>query len=159
MAGGWGVWKTISITPWRLFLQDAFLQDVLLSPFEIWGILTGGNREEVGPMRKLRIGMTGNVGVRSAAINATAGGISGIVGGRALVEEKESLVASGEVAEAPSPTYGYLRSNALLFDRKADDLINAWVWGGVRCKSRPSAPNWLPSTSDRKILNVKRARS
>ena len=80
-----GDWETISIPQRWLYLQDAFFQHVLVSPYEIWDILMGRNRDEPNPKRQLRIGMAGNVGGGSAAINAMVETIEGLVGGRAMV--------------------------------------------------------------------------
>ena len=86
-------------------LMESFIPNVLVIPFEICEISVGRNREEMNPMRKLRIWMTGNVGGGAPPINASVGSIEGFIGGRALVEMKAELGARGSVAEAPMPTY------------------------------------------------------
>ena len=52
----------MSITSWWVYLDATFLKHVLVSPFEIWEILMGRNRDEPNPKRGLMIGMAGNVG-------------------------------------------------------------------------------------------------
>ena len=109
-------------------MEEAFFLHVMVIPFGIWGILMERGREEPNPKRQLRIRMAGNVGGGgAAAINASVETIEGFVGGGDRVEVQESLVARGVATEAPAPTYGYLRKNDVLFNRKDDDLISDWV--------------------------------
>ena len=76
--------------------------------------------------------MTGNVGGGAPAINALVETIEGFIGGRAMVEMKSELGARGLVAEAPMPTYGYLRKDEFLYRRKDGDLINGWAIDALR---------------------------
>ena len=41
--------KTISTTSWWLYMGEAFLPHVLVSPFGIWGILMERSRDELNP--------------------------------------------------------------------------------------------------------------
>ena len=62
-------WKTLSIITWWFCLKESFIPHVLVSPFGICVISMGRNAEEMNPRRKLRIGMTGNVGGGAPSIN------------------------------------------------------------------------------------------
>ena len=134
--GGWGGpecgiqigengedWETISVILRCVSLEDAFLKNVLVSPYEILEILMGHNREEGNPRRKLRIGTARNAG-NVASINAMVETIDGVVGSRALVGENEALAARGHLAEMPAPAYGYVRGIFLLRERMEFDLCN-----------------------------------
>ena len=56
-------WGTISIVQWWVVIKENVAPHVMASPFEMWEILMGWNMNEVTlPRRKLRIGMTGDVG-------------------------------------------------------------------------------------------------
>ena len=81
-------WETIPISQWRLYLKDAFVKHVLASPYEIYEILMGHNRE-LNPRKKLRIGATGNAGV--VAICVMVETIVGTVGGLARVDVTAAL--------------------------------------------------------------------
>ena len=108
-------------------MKENFIPHVMVSPFGIWEILTVRNSEEVNHRRKLRIGMTGNVGWGAPSINALTETIEGFIGGRSLKEMKVELGAKGLLAEVPSPTYGYLGSDDFYHRSRDGDLINDWA--------------------------------
>ena len=90
----------------------------------------GRNRDGPNPKRKLRIGMAGNVGGGSAAINVLVETTEGIVGGRAMAGESAALSERGVPTELPMPKYGYVRISMALFGERDGDMINDW--GGIR---------------------------
>ena len=71
-------------------IGDAFLKRVLVSPYEIFAISMGRNREEVNTRRKRMIGTTGNAGSQ-ASINVMVETIERIIGTRSLEEANAAL--------------------------------------------------------------------
>ena len=88
-------------------------------------------REVILPRQKLMIGMTGNVGGGSPAINAVAGTIGAYIEGRSLGGIKRELGSRGIASEVPMPAYGYMRKDEFYHTSKDEDLINDWVWGDL----------------------------
>ena len=84
-------WETVSIILRRLAIKGNFIPHVLVSPFEILEISTERNKNETHHRRKLRIRLTGNAGGGAPAINALAGTVDGVKGGRCLGGIKEAL--------------------------------------------------------------------
>ena len=122
-------WKTISISQWRLCIEDSFSKNVLVNSYELYEILTGHSREEVNPRMKLRIGTTGNAGVASISANVEA--IEGIAGRRSIVGANEALSARGLLTEITLPDYGYVRSSVILHEGMDFILYIDWVGGDL----------------------------
>ena len=122
-------WGTISISRWRLYREDAFAKNDLSSPYGVYEIPTGNNRDETNPRRKLGVGSAGNASV--ASISATVEAIEGIVGRLAMVEANAALAERGLLTEIPSPGYGYLRSSVILHETMGQSLYNDRVDGNL----------------------------
>ena len=108
-------WKSIAVSTWWMSLEDSATRRVLVSPYEIFEILMGGNRDEIDPRLTLHIGTTGNAG-SYATRNIMAHPIEGIAGKRSVGGVNASLRGSGHM-EIPIPLYGYLRGGCYYIRR------------------------------------------
>ena len=82
--GDKGGWETIAISQWWMAIKDQFVFHVLVSPIEIWEILTGWNQEIRLTRQKFRIGSAGYAGHGNPEINALWEVIEEKVGNNAI---------------------------------------------------------------------------
>ena len=108
-------------------IKDQFILHVLVSPIEIWEILTGWNQGVRHTRQKLGIGSTGNAGAGNPAINALWCAVGAKVGNNSIGEAKKDLSSRGISTEIPAPTYGYMWRDEFYVGTIDGDLANEWV--------------------------------
>ena len=90
-------------------MKGEFILHVLVSPVEIWEILTEWGQRIQAARQKLRIWSTGTACLGNPAINAIWEAIEAKVENSSIWGDAEWFRSKEVVAEIPSPTYGYMR--------------------------------------------------